>query len=342
MNHAADMTEDRPLARKRPGVVLLVYVFRLVAAFLLAWPFAVTLGGAVSGYPRGDAVLFDQGGLLLLEALRLSGAALRPALASSAALFVLACFVSLLPLGALIGALGAKGRITARDLGAWALRPIGTFSLLLGVAALVEVLLGGVVIAIGAALARRNTIDARAADQVRVAFAAVAFLLVVLVSVLHDLARVASVRGELGLRASLRRAFAAVRRAPLSLLTAWSWRAGLGALFLAAAIVLGSRLGVERRAQLVASFLVHQASVLGVLFLRASWLAAAMRHVDRVLPAVTSEPVVEEAEETSSPSAPVEDDAEAPAAAEPAPASMPLGAPLPPEEKVVEGERLDA
>ncbi|MDC0745869.1 hypothetical protein [Polyangium mundeleinium] len=361
MNHAQGTIEDRPLARKRPGVVLLVYAFRLVAAFLLAWPFAVTLGGAVSGYPRGDAVLFDQGGLLLLEALRRSTGALRPSSASTLLLFVLVCFVSLLPLGALLGALGAKGRVAARDLGAWALRPLGTFSLLLGAAALIEALLGGVMIAIGNAFARRQTIDLRAADQVRVGFVAAAIILVLLVSVFHDIARAAAVRGELGMRASIKRAFAAVRSAPLALLAGWFWRAALGAVFLGAAVVLGSRIGVERKAQVFAAFLVHQASVLAVLFLRASWLAAALRHVDRVLPQTTNEPVVP----VSLPASPADDDAEPPRAALPSAADpaeppapvddllaenpaknpsteAPSPLPVPADEKIVVEERLDA
>ncbi|MDI1445890.1 hypothetical protein [Polyangium sp. 6x1] len=369
MNHAQGTIEERPLARKRPGVVLLVYAFRLVAAALLAWPFAVTLGGAVSGYPRGDAVLFDQGGLLLLEAMRRSAGALRPSSATSLLLFVLVCFFGLLPLAALLGALGAKGRVAARDLGAWALRPIGAFSLLLGAAALVEVLLGGVVIAIGNAVARKEAIDTRAADLIRVGFVAGAVVLVLLVSVFHDLARVAVVRGELGVRASIKRAFAAVRSAPLALLVGWSWRAALGAALLGAALVVGSRIGVERTSQVFAGFLVHQASVLAVLFLRASWLAAAIRHVDRVLPSqaelhpqtpATSEPV----DPTSPSESPAEDDADPPRAALPSaagpaepPASLDVLArdpaknpaseapgplPLPADEKVVGEEQLGA
>ncbi|WP_284720801.1 hypothetical protein [Polyangium sorediatum] len=354
MNHAQGTIEERPLARRRPGVVLLVYAFRLVAAFLLAWPFAVTLGGAVAGYPRGDAVLFDQGGLLLLEALRRSSGGLRPATASTLLLLVLVSFLGLLPLAALLGALGAKGRVVARDLGAWALRPLGTFSLLLGAAALVEALLGGVLIAIGNAVARRETIDLRAADQVRIGFVAAAIVLVLLVSVFHDVARAAAVRGELGMRASIKRAFEAVRSAPLALLAGWSWRAALGAVLLGAAVVLGSRIGVERKTQVFAAFLVHQASVLAVLFLRASWLASALRHVDRVLPRTTNEPVVP----ASLPASPADDDAEPPApidalvetpAETPAkhPAKHPSTEapnllPVPADEKVVAEERLDA
>lgn len=346
MNHAAESIEDRPLARKRPGVVLLAYAFRLAAALLVAWPFAVTLGGAVSGYPRGDAVLFDQGGMLLLEALRRSAGALRPSTSSSLLLFVLVCFLSLLPLAALLGALGAKGRVTARDLGAWALGPIGTFSLLLGAAAIVEALLGGVVIAVGNAIARRETVDLRAADQIRIGFVAFAVVLVLVVSVFHDLARVAAVRGELGVRASIKRAFAAFRSAPLSLLGGWTWRAALGAAFLGVALVVASRIGVERKLQVFAGFLVHQASVVAAFFLRASWLAAAMRHVDRVLPKTTTEPVVPTPlpEKDAEPPAPLEPLAENPEEKpeENPSAGAPDPAPVRPEEKVVTEERLDA
>ena len=300
MEHAALSIEDRPLARKRIGVVLLVFASRLAFASLLAMPFAVLLGRAVGAYPRGDAVLFDPGGLLFIEALRRTRDALPPLGAGALLLFVVFCLLGLLPLGAMLGALGVKGRLSARDLGAFALRPIGVFSLLLGVFAVVQALAFGIVVAIGRAVARRGSFDTRDADLVKLAFVGVALLVVLLLGVLHDLARASAVRRELGLRASIRAALGTVRRAPVVVFGAWAWRSALGLVALASALVIGSRLGIDRGGQVALGFLVHQGSVLVALGLRASWLAAALGHVDASLaPKADDEDKTEPAAEPS-------------------------------------------
>jgi len=275
--------EPHPVARKRPGVVLLYYAYRLAVALLVAWPFALLLGRAVSGHPRGDALLFDPGGLLLVEALRLTREALPPLGAGAVALFLLAAFVGLLPLAALIAALGERGRMTAGFLGERALRPVGTFALLFGAALGVQVVVSLVVLAVTGALSRRPGLDDRAFDQVWLGGVAVGFVLVLAVGVLHDLARVAAVRGDLGLRDAILCALDAARRAPGRLASAWLWRSLLAASALGAAAVIGSRIGVHPPGRLAAGALVHQVAVLGAVFLRASWLAYAIRHIDVAL-----------------------------------------------------------
>lgn len=300
MQHAEECLELAPAAWRRPGVVFVVYAYRLVVAALVATPFAVMFGAAAGGYPRRDAVLFDDGGFLFIEAMRRSSAAMPPVTIGALTLLVVASFAGIVPLAALIGALGVKGRVTARDLGAFALRPVGTFALLFGAFAAVQGIVAAIVMAIGGAIARRPAFDAPGADRVKFVFAIVALVVVLVIGIVHDLARVAAARDALGFRASIRRGWRTLKTSHLRVFGAWSVRAALGALMLFAGFSVALRIGVDSGAKVAAGFLVYQASVVVALFLRASWLASAIRHVDAARPVVDASPEPQETVATSS------------------------------------------
>jgi hypothetical protein len=311
MDALAREIDEQPAAHKRPGTILLVYAYRLVAALLVAGPLALLFGGAVSGYPRGDAVLFDPGGLLLVDTMRGVLPALSTVGTTAAVLFALASFLGLLPLAALIAALGEKGRVTPRFLGDRALAPIGAFTLLLGLVTVAQVLAALLIVSVTESIARRGSLGAREADEVRLIGAGVALVVVLLLGVLHDLARVAAVRCSLGPLSSLSRALAAVRRAPLRVALGWAWRAALGLVAFAVAAALGTRIGVASRAQILMSALVHQGAVLAAVFCRASWFTEALRRVDAVstfpresLPPAAEPAPLPQAEPPAPPSAP--------------------------------------
>src|SRR6185312_3850115 len=61
-----------PQARKRPGLVALLYAYRALAGLLVALPAAITLGAPTASWPRRQAEIFDPGSTMLLESLRLS------------------------------------------------------------------------------------------------------------------------------------------------------------------------------------------------------------------------------------------------------------------------------
>jgi hypothetical protein len=290
MQHADDSLEQSPAAWRRPGVVFVMYAYRLVVALLVATPIAAMFGSAVGGYPRGDAVLFDEGGLLFVESMRRSSAALGPIALSVFVLLAAASIASIVPLAALIGALTAKGRITARDVGAFALKPVGTFALLFGAMAFVQAIVFAIIAGIGGAISRRPMFDAPVADRIKFSSAIVALIIVLLLGVLHDLARVAVVRDELRFRAGIRRAWQTLKKSHVHVLGAWGVRAALALLVIYAALSVGSRLGVDSSAKVAVGFVVYQASIILALFLRASWFASAIRHVDRTQRAVVAEP----------------------------------------------------
>lgn len=290
MQHDPDLLEQAPAAWRRPGVVFVMYAFRLVVALVVATPFALVLGAAVSGYPRADAVLFDDGGLMFVETMRRSSSAVPAAAMTGLLILAVASLASIMPLAALIGALGTKGRITARDVGAFALRPIGAFALLMGGFVLTQALVFALISGIGRAIARRPSFDAPTADGIKFGVTILAVLVVLLIGVVHDLARVAAVRDELGFRASVRRAWRTIKTAHVHVISAWAVRALLGTLAIYAALSIGSRLGVESGAKVFFGFLVYQAAILLALFLKASWFASAIRHVDRTRAVITAEP----------------------------------------------------
>ncbi len=289
MQNTEYLLEQTPAAWRRPGVVFVMYAYRLVVSLLVATPFAVMFGGAIGGYPRGDAVLFDEGGLLFVEAIRRSRLAIPPIMLSALVLLAVASIASIMPLAALIGALATKGRITARDVGSFALRPVGTFALLFGAFAFVQAIVFAILSAVGGAISRRPSFDAPSADRVKFGFTLVALLLVLLVGVFHDLARVGAIRDGLRFRAALRRGWHTLKKSHVHVVGAWGVRAILGAIVIYAALSVVSRLGVDSSAKVALGFLVYQASIILALFLRASWFASAIRHVDDARPVVAPE-----------------------------------------------------
>lgn len=290
MQPADELLEHAPAAWRRPGVVFVVYAYRIVVAFLVAMPFALLFGSALGGFPRADALLFDDGGLFLSEVMRRSTPALTPLFSGAITLVAVAALASIMPLAAVIGALSTKGRLTARDLGAMALRPVGTFALLFGAFALVQAIVFAIFSAIGGAMAKRFSVDVSSGDRARWTVLLIGFLVVCLLGVWHDLARVAVVRDDVRFKVALRRGLRALRANHVRVVGAWAMRAVLGVIAIYAALSIGSRLGVESTGKVVLGFLVYQASIILALFLRASWLASAIRYIDQTRPVVVADP----------------------------------------------------
>lgn len=290
MQPANDSLEHAPAAWRRPGVVFVVYAYRIVVALIVAMPFALLFGEAIRGFPRADALLFDDGGLFMAEVIRRSAPAIAPLFSGALTLIAVAALASIIPLAALIGALSTKGRLTAREIGAMALRPVGTFALLFGAFALVQALVFAIFSGIGGAIAKRFSVDVSSGDRARWTVLFVGFLVVCLFGVWHDLARVAVVRDELGFKVALRRGLRALRASHVRVVGAWAVRAVLGVIAIYAALSIGSRLGVESTGKVVSGFLVYQVSIILALFLRASWLASAIRHIDQTRPIIVADP----------------------------------------------------
>jgi hypothetical protein len=95
--------------------------------------------------------------------------------------------------------------------------------------------------------------------------------------IVHDLARTAVVRSRATALGALAFGAGALRRTPLSLGWSWAWRAMASWSPVVAVAGLATRLGGRGGWALLLLALLHQATVLSRVALRASWLAQALR-----------------------------------------------------------------
>lgn len=280
--------EERPRSQRHPaayrhlGAVALYFGYRAIAALLLATPLSLLAARVVGGYPRGDAVLFEPGALMLAEALRTARIAVAPLSAQLGVGAVLAAALGLIPLAALIAALGAEGRPSALAVLGRAARALGPLTLLWGVALAAEVAAFALVFLPGAKLVASLSLDPRARDLAGLGVFAVSLLAAGGVGVLHDLARVAIVDEQRGFYTAVARGLEVLSAAPLAAVWAFTWRGALAVAALAGGALLASVAFVSTAALIVFSFGAPLAALAAASFLRASWLAAALRLLRQV------------------------------------------------------------
>jgi hypothetical protein len=275
---------DRIRARRRPGAIALLWAARLLASLLVAWPIAGAFRalGAGRGAER-DAVLFEPGALFLLEALRLGDRALLAALQSAAFSWAVFALLLLVPIAALLVALAHEGRL---ELGAWlgrALHHVPRFLLLAGVT-----LLGQALVIAGFALAHGGVqrlwlgrVSERSADLFSIAWFGVAAAAVLLLSLLQDLARAASVTREERASDSLVHAIATFRERPGRVTGSWLAVALASSVVVALAAWSVDAAHIERAEtwRIVTVTAIHQFAALALAALRGAWLAFSLRVV---------------------------------------------------------------
>ena len=237
--------------------LLACVVYRSLSGWLLAAPLALGLGAIVAGHPRGDAVLYERGGLWLFESARHLAPALGAIALSTGVLALIAAFGWLLPLSLLLAEIaGHRGQ---RALGAAAER-LGTLSLLLGAYLFLEALV------IGSAL-----FSAKGGGVA--AYGSFAFALLVLFALgsLMDAARTARFHQAEG---AIEAVVVGAR-----LLRPGVWWAGLWRGLISAAALGGGLVAAHFLAPTSAgaALLAPQLGVMGHLAARASWLVVLSR-----------------------------------------------------------------
>jgi hypothetical protein len=267
-----------------PGGVLragaILYSFRLVAGFLVAYPAARAF--AVFGaapFADGDRVLFEPGGLLLVEALRFGARTLAStAQAATLGLFALS-FVGLLPLAAAITGLTRPGASVARTF-ELAAGKVPAFALFFGASWLLRVIYAGAALLLlsGATALSKSVVDERAADLTAFALGTVLASGLVVIDCFHDLCRIAVVRFDetpaaaalSALRAGLARPGRVALRAAVP--------AAVSVALVAVGAALTSLADVSSPGgfRVAAVFGVHQLVVFGVAVTRANWLSSAL------------------------------------------------------------------
>jgi hypothetical protein len=270
-------------ARLHPWALVGVWVWEGAIALAASWPAASLVKAAYGGHARGDAPLWDAGGHALLDFLWHEAHAVSAITRAAALSLAFALVAGLVPLAALMTTLAYETRHgrhagLARSVAA-GIRTFAPFAGLLVLFGLVEGLVVGA--GVGAAMLVEGLAHTRLGEGragIAEGCAAVPFLLgLSIVSVVHDLARAAVVRGGVGALRGLVLGARAFGGAGLAWWWAWAWRQAAALAVLGAGAAAAARLGGRGGVALVALALMHQLGVFLRVALRASWLARALR-----------------------------------------------------------------
>lgn len=268
-------------ARRRPGVILTVALGRLLCGLCLAWPLASLLAeSGVGQRAEGDRALFEGGGYLLLEVLRLHGPALSAALRGLLPVLALGFLLGTLGNAALLVALNLRGALRGVD---WLARALARLPALcvLGVG---TTLAQGLVLLL-AALAADGLPDPLAQPRLATAFSllpwAGAALAAGALGGFSDVTKAALVRHESSLVVALGHAWLTARARPLFGTFGWLPYAAPFLAAVALAAPLTEWLDVSRpgawRVGLVLA--LHQLVIVVAVSVRAAWYARALRGV---------------------------------------------------------------
>jgi hypothetical protein len=281
------LANDSMRARRRPLAIFMLWAWQTLLAIAVAWPMAAAVASWYGKHPSGDAPLWRPGGLPLIDLVFDARGARMETLTLAGIVLLVAGFADLVPLGALFASVAYVTRDRRappmREALARAAAAFPTFALLFATASLGEGLLAGLAFFVATAgsesMAERFG-DARA-DETAWILALVILAVVGVVGVAHDLARAAAIRFRVRALRSWRLAFNALKRAPASTLWSWAWRALAGWAPVGVAAAVAARFAGRGGRALVALFIVHQLVLVGRVAFRASWLANALRTVDR-------------------------------------------------------------
>jgi hypothetical protein len=268
-------------ASRRPLLLLSLTGVRLLAGFCLAWPLSTLVAQTGVGLRAdGDRALFEGGGYLLLEVLRLRGGELEAVARGLLPVLVLGLLVTTACNAALLVGLNLQGRLQLRELLSRAAERLPRLVVLGGGTALGQFLLfivGTIAVsAIPEALAR----------PVATTMAEVLLWLVVALAAgamggFSDVVKASLIRHQASLVEALSLAFKCLRHLPLRASFGWvPYAAALVAVALGAGklteIIDVARPGAWR---VGCVFVIHQLVVLSSVVARAAWYARALRLV---------------------------------------------------------------
>jgi hypothetical protein len=268
-------------ASRRPLLLLSVTGLRLLAGLCLAWPLSALVAQTGVGLrAEGDRALFEGGGYLLLEVLRLRGGELAAVARGLLPVLALGLVLTAACNAVLLVGLNLQGRLRLRELLSRASERLPRLVALGGGTALGQFLLfvaGAVAVsAIPEALAR--PVATTAAEVLLWLFVALA---AGALGGFSDLVKASLIRHEAPLLEALAHAFKCLRHRPI--LGGFGW-VPYAAAFVAVAVLVGklteiidvARPGAWRVACV---FAIHQLVVLSSVTARAIWYARALRLV---------------------------------------------------------------
>jgi hypothetical protein len=284
---SAPSYRQQPRSGGLGGAWLASYLYRALAAALLAAPVVVTLGGSgIRNFPEGDAKLFEPGALYLLEVLLHERAALSEAVAPSLVLGLALALASLVPERLLLAAVWRRATPAVAPLEARRALPR---LLALGLATWVLRLV--LVVAAVALAATLRSYAASARDERWPLLLTSAVVLLGLltqgaVSVLRDVAMLEVVGHGASVGRAVRSAALAARRSGARLASAYAAATIASAGLLAATLFAASGLDLASGGSLpsLGALLLQQLAIAGTIGLHAAWLCAARRALEAAPP----------------------------------------------------------
>ncbi len=276
-------------ARRRPFVVLGIAGLRILAGFCLAWPLAALVSSSGVGLRAvGDRALFESGGYLLVELVRLQGGTLLAAARGLVPVFVLGLVLTAACNSALLVALNLRERLGVRG---WLARAFDRLPALLVLGA--GTAIGQLLLIVGGVLAL-DAIPEALAKPVATTLAQAALWLVIALAAgalggFSDVVKASLVRHESRPFDGLSRALRCLRHSPIRASFGWF---PFAVIFLLSALLVAQvteRLDVSRAGawRVAAVLLLHQLVIMVSVAARAAWFARALRLIATDSPAST-------------------------------------------------------
>ncbi len=267
--------------RHMPWLVI-AWGTKAAAGLIAGYGAAAIAGGAVGAWPGGDLVLFEDGGLMLSETIRLHATGIRGVGLQAVLLGVAMIPVGLVTSTLLMVSLDEKERESASRVFARCGQHLWPITVAWLVMTSFAAGIGWVfhlgLDAVRASL--ESSLGARGGDLASMTVNGLAALSLLVATIVHDLVRATIVRKRVGAVDAIAIAFGMAKAHPIGIAVAW-WPRAAGALLLAiAGWEVGKRIGSASHG-VAATMLAHQAIAFACVALRASWLSRAMDLVEQ-------------------------------------------------------------
>jgi hypothetical protein len=268
-------------ARKRPLLLLTIAGLRILTGFCLALPLSALVSSSGVGLrAEGDRALFEGGGYLLLDLVRLQGSNLVAVMRGLLPLLLLGLLLTAACNAALLVALNARERLKSLSwlASAWARLPA---LVVLGAGTAVA---QGLVIIVGA-LGSDAVPAWLARPQLTTALQALVWLVTLLLAAgvggFADSTKASLVRYDAGLPEGLARAWRCLLRRPIRACFGWLPYAAAFVVSVLLVTKLTEAIDVSRAGgwRIMAVFSAHQLVIVTSVALRAAWFARALRFV---------------------------------------------------------------
>ena len=271
------MIEALLVLRRRWGLLALTALANLVVSSLASTPWAEAVrSGSLNAFADPDAALFGDGGMLLVEWLRVDAGMLVGALRATLLLAGVSALALLFPAALLLVGLADGERLSLARHGQRALAALPRFLLLFGGTLLCQALLVMLSVVLGGVC--MNALQPAHYPWFSLAIGLAVLLAWALPSLLQDLTRAVLVTSGVRVPAALAQAMRLILSQPARVLGSYLIPAALAWLVAAASLALTAKLAPQSSTEIGgwSNFAIHQAALCLLVVLRAYWLVRAL------------------------------------------------------------------